>query len=135
MVGRGDSVPPSHPVSQYWSNVRDGVAALNIDINVLASGELRKMMQDAGFVNVTEETIRIPLGIWPENELLKTVGLYWRTILVDGIQAIAMGPLTRGLRWTPEAVELFLVRVRQAYLEDTRNMYMPLHILCGQKPA
>lgn len=135
MVGRGDSVPPSHPVSQYWSKVRDGVAALNIDINVLASGELRKMMQDAGFVNVTEETIRIPLGIWPENELLKTVGLYWRTILVDGIQAIAMGPLTRGLRWTPEAVELFLVRVRQAYLEDTRNMYMPLHILCGQKPA
>ncbi|KAK0390825.1 hypothetical protein NLU13_0328 [Sarocladium strictum] len=123
------------PIAQYWSSIREGLSTLGVDSDIIASGELPAMMREAGFVNVKEQVIKIPLGTWPEGQVLKTVGLYWRTILLDGLQAIGMGPLTRGLRWSPEAVELFLVQVRRAYLEDTTGMYMPFHIICGQKPA
>jgi uncharacterized membrane protein len=54
------------------------------------------MMHDAGFVNVTTRTFNIPIGMWPKNLELKMVGLYWRTILFDGAQPIALGPLTGG---------------------------------------
>ena len=93
-------------------------------------------MREAGFVNVTERTLHIPIGTWPKNKVLKTVGLYWRTILMDGIQAIALGPLTRGLKWNIADVEAFLISVRKAYLEcNPLLMYMRLRIIYAQKPS
>jgi len=62
------------------------------------------------------------------------VGLYWRTILVMGLHPIAIGPLTRGLGWSAEQVEVFIVGVRKAYMEGAVHSHMPLHIICGQKP-
>lgn len=91
-------------------------------------------MQEAGFTSVTERVFRVPIGIWPKNWVLKAVGLYWRTILLDGLQAIALGPLTRGLGWNREQVEVFLMDVRSAYHDNVAFMYMPLHIVYAQKP-
>ena len=93
------------------------------------------MMSDVGLTNITEREFHVPIGTWPKNKVLKTVGLYWRTILLDGLQAIALGPLTRGLRWNREQVELFLMEVRRAYHDNTALMYMPLRIVYAQKPT
>lgn len=91
-------------------------------------------MREAGFVNVTERVFHVPLGTWPRNKVLKTVGLYWRTILTDGLQAIALGPLTRGLGWDRESVEVLLMNVRRAYNDNSALLYMPMHMVYGQKP-
>lgn len=128
-------MPPSHPVAQYWSFVTQGLTSLGIDFNAAAGDRLPNMMREAGFVNVTEKIFHVPLGTWPRNRVLKTVGMYWRTILLDGLQAIALGPLTRGLLWTPEQIEMFLVSVRRAYHDNAALMYMPLRIMYAQKPA
>ena len=127
-------MPPDHPVAQYWSLINDGLAHLGINFHAAADGRLATMMRDVGFVNVTERVLQIPIGTWAKNKVLKTVGLYWRTILTDGIQAIALGPLTRGCGWSREQVELFLIEVRKAYMDNSMLAYMPLHIVYGQKP-
>ena len=126
--------PQDHPVAQYWSLINEGLTSLGVDFHAAAGGRLANMMREAGFENVTERVLHIPLGTWPKNKILKTVGLYWRTILTDGIQAIALGPLTRGLGWNREQVELFLMSVRRAYTDNSALMYMPLHIIYAQKP-
>ncbi|KAM0256725.1 hypothetical protein ACHAQJ_004792 [Trichoderma viride] len=131
--GNGE-MPPDHPIARYWKHVTEGLAALGIDLNAAADGRLSNMMQEAGFTNVTERVLHVPIGTWPKNKILKTVGLYWRTILLDGIQAIALGPLTRGLGWNREEVELLLMEVRQAYFDDSKLMYMPFHVVYGQRP-
>ncbi len=105
-----------------------------MDLNISSEGRLARMLQDTGFVNVTERVLHVPIGTWPKNKVLKTVGLYWRTILLDGIQAIALGPMTRGLHWKREEVEVFLTSVRTAYQDNAALMYMPLHVLYAQKP-
>ncbi|KAK7426528.1 hypothetical protein QQZ08_006987 [Neonectria magnoliae] len=133
-ASRNGVVPPEHPIAKYWQLVNDGLEALGVNFHAAAGGHLAAMMRDAGFVNVTERVFHVPLGTWPKNKVLKTVGLYWRTILMDGMQAIALGPLTRGLGWDREQVELFLVDVRRAYTNNTMLMYMPCHIIYGQKP-
>lgn len=92
------------------------------------------MLQEAGYVNVTERVFHVPIGTWPKNKVLKTVGLYWRTILLDGLQVIALGPMMRGLNWKREEVEVFLTGVRRAYHDNAALMYMPLHIIYAQKP-
>ena len=128
-------MPADHPVASYWHLIREGLANLGVDFHAASEGKLARMMEDCGFVNVTEKVLHVPIGTWPKNKVLKTVGLYWRTILLDGIQAIALGPLTRGCRWTREQVELFLIQVRRAYHDNSVLMYMPLHIVYAQKPA
>ncbi|GAO15064.1 hypothetical protein UVI_02048740 [Ustilaginoidea virens] len=103
------SVPPEHPVAKFWTLITEGLDALGVDLEISAGGNLPRKMEEAGFTNVTERVFHVPIGTWPKNKVLKTVGLYWRTILLDGLQAIALGPLTRGLRWNREQVEMFLM--------------------------
>lgn len=134
-ASRTRPLAPDHPVVQYWTLINEGLTNLGItNFHGAANGQLAAMMRDVGFVNVTERVLQIPIGTWPKNKVLKTVGLYWRTILVDGMQAIALGPLTRGCGWTQAQVELFLTQVRRAYQDNSMLAYMPLHIVYGQKP-
>lgn len=92
------------------------------------------MMIAAGFINVSVKIFHVPIGLWPKNKVLKLVGLYWRTILIDGLSPIALGPLTRGLKWSREEVEVFLVEVRKAYMEGWVHSHMPCYVIYGQKP-
>ncbi|KAM3517339.1 hypothetical protein MY4038_010315 [Beauveria bassiana] len=124
----------NHEVAQFWSHVSEGLGNLGVDLNISSGGQLTKMLQEAGYVNVTERVFHVPIGTWPKNKVLKTVGLYWRTILLDGLQAIALGPMVRGLNWNREEVEVFLTGVRRAYQDNAALMYMPLHIIYAQKP-
>jgi hypothetical protein len=91
-------------------------------------------MRAAGFVNVTERVFCTPIGPWPKNRQLREVGLYWRAVLMEGLEAIALGPMTRGLGWRREEVEVFLVGVRKAYLEKGTHAWMPFYVVYGQKP-
>jgi hypothetical protein len=126
------SMPPDHAVAQYWAYIRQGLAALGV--NFSATLLLADMMREAGFVNVTTRIFHAPIGVWPKNKVLKAVGLYWRTILIDGLDPIASGPMTRGLKWTKEEVDAWLVQVKKAYMDVWVHSHMPLHIICGQKP-
>ena len=70
-----NTMPVHHPVARFWSYIYQGLAALNIDFwSVLT---LEEKMREAGFVNVTTRIFHVPIGVWPKNKVLKTVGLYW----------------------------------------------------------
>lgn len=92
-------------------------------------------MRDAGFVNVVERVFYTPIGPWPSNRQLREVGLYWRAVLVEGLEAIALGPLTRGSNWKKEEVEVFLASVRKLYFDKNIHSYMPFYVIYGQKPG
>jgi hypothetical protein len=119
-------------VLEYWQLMMEALAQMSVDLFV--SPLLADKMRQAGFVNVVEEILIVPIGSWPKEKHLKTVGLFWKAILLEGIQAIALGPLTRGHGWTKERVELWLVEVRKAYENSRTHMFMPLHVIWGQRP-
>ncbi|OCL11851.1 S-adenosyl-L-methionine-dependent methyltransferase [Glonium stellatum] len=126
------TMAPDNPMALYWDYVRQGL--VNIGVDLLITTKLSQMMRDAGFVNVTERVFYTPIGPWPRNRALREVGLYWRAVLMEGLEAIALGPLTRGLGWRKEEIEVFLVSVRKAYLDRSTHAFMPFHIVYGQKP-
>lgn len=127
-----NSIPTNNLVAEYWALVIAGLSNLGVNFN--ATLLLENMMREAGFVNVSTTLFHVPIGMWPRNRVLKTVGQYWRTILMDGLQPIAMGPFTRGLGWSREQVDVYLVGVRKAYEMGGPHYWMPLHVICGQKP-
>ena len=53
---------------------------------------------------------------------------------MEGLEAIALGPLIKGLGWRKEEVDVFLAGVRKAYLEKSTHSYMPFYVIYGQKP-
>jgi hypothetical protein len=125
------SMAPDNPMVKYWDYVADGLAVNGVDFHL--APQLASFMRDAGFINVTERVFFTPIGPWARNRVMKEVGLYWRAVLMEGLEAIALAPFTRGLGWRREEVEVFLSSVRKAYLDRSTHSYMPFHVVYGQK--
>ena len=58
------------------------------DVDLHAALLLKERIERAGFVNVTERIMKVPLGNWPKNPLLKKVGSYMHAVLYDGLQGM-----------------------------------------------
>jgi hypothetical protein len=74
-------------------------------------------MEEAGFVDVEEHVIKLPVGPWPKDSRLKQVGRLESVNMTQGIQGLTMMLFTRCLQWTPDEVEVFLANVRK----DVKN--------------
>jgi hypothetical protein len=48
--------------------------------------ESEMLMKKAGFVNVTYQTFKVPIGPWPKNPKLKQIGAYNRLAWEDGME-------------------------------------------------
>ncbi|KAG4431839.1 hypothetical protein IFR05_012677 [Cadophora sp. M221] len=128
-----DSTMPEDYLVQEWLKfVAQGLAVLGPDL--LGAVKNAQYLRDAGFVNIEERIFKIPIGTWPKNRTLKMVGFYGRTMIYDGLEGNSLGPFTRGLGWTSEEVQVFLVNVRKALMDSSVHSYLPFHVVFGQKP-
>jgi hypothetical protein len=84
--------------------------------------------------DIEEIVLKLPLGFWPRDRLLKRAGLYWRVAISDGLRNICSRVFTRGLGWTMEAIDVYLVEVRKSLHDASKHVYFPLYIVVGQKP-
>ncbi|GAB7347281.1 hypothetical protein MBLNU459_g3368t2 [Dothideomycetes sp. NU459] len=115
-----------------WTHlVADGLSRAGVNLH--GALEVRARMEAAGFKNITEQVLKVPIGPWPANRLLKKVGMYMHAVIYDGLQGIAMGPLTRALGWTKEEVEVFLPSVRKDLNDPSIHTQYNLHVIYGQK--
>jgi hypothetical protein len=112
--------------------IREALYVMNIDF--FGATKLAGYMRDAGFVNVTERVLKLPIGGWPQNPLLRKAGEYYQAVVLDGLQGIAMRPLTKLKNWSPEAVEVFLPLVRKDIKDPSIHSYMKVYVVYGQKP-
>lgn len=63
---------------------------------------LRARLEKAGFVDVHVRCIKQPLGPWPKDRRLKTVGAMCVLNAETGIEAFGTAPFTRIMGYTPE---------------------------------
>lgn len=127
-----DSITEPYFFGQFMVGLRDGMTALGNDLN--GATKLFKEVDEAGFQNVTELRLKAPIGIWPKDRKLKMAGLYWRTAIMDGLNGLANRSYGKGLQWSREAIEVFLVDVRKSLMDTSKHAYFPLHIVYGRKP-
>lgn len=127
-----DSIPESHAFSKWLEYVRKGLETFGVDL--LNPAKSPERLKDAGFENVTERIFKVPIGTWPKNQTLSKVGLYGQAMCVDGLQGNSMKTFTKGLGWTAEEVELFLVDVRASLKDRKVHSYLTFRVCYGQKP-
>ena len=121
-----------YTVEKFLNLIKEALEVFGV--NLFSMTNNTQYLRDAGFINVEEKVFKIPCGTWPKNKTMKMIGLYLRSVIYDGLQAISLGPLTRGLKWTTDEVELFLVEVRKSLLDASTHSYIPFHVVYGQKP-
>jgi hypothetical protein len=86
-------------------------------------------------LSMSRRRFKVPVGTWPRNRTMKLIGMYMRSVIYDGLQGISMGPFTRGLKWTAQDVEVFLIDVRKSLMNSSTHSYIPFHAVYGQKPV
>lgn len=91
--------------------------------DMLAPRRYKSIMEETGFVNVTEDRLAIPGNAWPRGREQKMLGLWQMTNFLDGIHAVSMTIFTKGLGMTPEEVELLLVDVRKDIKNNGVHFY------------
>lgn len=104
-------------------------------VNIAGPTRYYNMLVEAGYESVTEQIMKLPIGVWPRDKKMKIIGLYNRSVIYDGLQGIAMAPFTRALKWTPEQVEVFLVEMRKGLMDASQHAYFPFYSIYARKPG
>ncbi|AEO64379.1 uncharacterized protein THITE_2041902 [Thermothielavioides terrestris NRRL 8126] len=127
------TLTPSTPYAlrDFISYIAAGVRALGSDVYAVLA--LPDAMRGAGFADVRRATLKLPLGPWPRDPRLRCCGLLTRTVMMEGLRGVSARPLA-ALGWTPLQIEMFLVDVRKALMDESVHVYFELHVVYGKKP-
>ncbi|KAL2880568.1 hypothetical protein SGCOL_003939 [Colletotrichum sp. CLE4] len=128
-----NTMPSTYAPVKMVANIKEALAKLNVKMN--AAELYPAHVAAAGFVNLSHEVKKVPVGPWAKDEDLKKIGEYCCAAIYDGLHAITIGPFTRGLGWTAEEVEIFLIQVRKDLLDRSVHSYVHFHSLAAQKPV
>jgi hypothetical protein len=60
-------------------------------------------------------------------------GLYLKVVIWNGLEAVALGLLMRGLCWQKEKVDAMLVDVRRCLIEGGVHSYLSFQVVYGEK--
>lgn len=108
-----------------------GMAGRSLDVG----RHLKQWYVEAGFVDVQERIFRAPIGPWEEEPGRRDLGHWWVENWKLGLQGFSLALLTRGMDWSPEQVEVFLVSVRKSFEDPTVHAYHNVHVVTGRKPT
>ncbi|KAH7165651.1 S-adenosyl-L-methionine-dependent methyltransferase [Dactylonectria macrodidyma] len=127
------TVTPDMPFSK-WEHVFT-VAGEQMGKTFLASDIIADAMRQAGFQNVNEMRLKLPIGRWPKHETLKIWGTWCRAFLTDGLEGFGLRMMTGVLGWTYEETQAFLADMKRHLMDPKIHGYVEMVVAYGQKPS
>lgn len=103
----------------------DGLDAINRSGR--PAHKLRSYAEAAGFVNIREEKLKMPLGPWPKDPELKQIGMMNLVQMLDGAEAFSLKTL-EAMGWSRSEIEVFLAKVRKEMKAGKFHAYAPLYV-------
>ncbi|KAA8651014.1 hypothetical protein EYZ11_010974 [Aspergillus tanneri] len=97
--------------------------------------KIKGWVEDAGFVNVTEQRFKLPVGSWPRDERLKECGSLLRVNFVEGVDAFTAALYTEVLGWKREEVLVLNEQVRKEAVDGSVHAIFDFLVIIAQKPA
>ncbi|KAL7274171.1 hypothetical protein RUND412_002931 [Rhizina undulata] len=101
--------------------------------HLVAAGHA-KALEDVGCEDVTNKSLKLPIGPWPKGNHEKELGMYWRQNFIDSLEATSLA-LMRSLGWEMQEAERFRVDALAALRNRNYHMYTKLYITYGRKPV
>ena len=98
---------------ETWAKkVTEAFASKGIDLT--SASRYRNHLEAVGFEDIEQQEFFWPVGTWPKDIRLKTLGLWCRDNILGILFAISIVPLTEHQKhsMSPVAIEVLLARVR-----------------------
>lgn len=126
-----DGSEVENALSNFYRRLAEAMLKANLDLNAIT--KTREELISAGFINVRQEVLRMPIGEWMEDPELKKIGKLFEHVVKSAVPDIAMRAIGEGLDgWSWQEVTVLGAQAKQSLGSP---MYFPLHIVTGQKPA
>ncbi|KAF6844218.1 methyltransferase domain-containing protein [Colletotrichum musicola] len=96
--------------------------------------DLKPIVMNAGFVDVTMQRFKWPTNSWPKEWRYKEIGMWNNENIHQGWEGICMAPLTRGLGWSQSEVLVLMAENRKEYDDRNIQAYFSIWSIYGKKP-
>ncbi|KAK2753717.1 hypothetical protein FQN55_000080 [Onygenales sp. PD_40] len=96
--------------------------------------EAKENIEKAGFEDVTEARLKLPIGGWPIDEKLKSLGKWNLIHCEQGIEGWAMALLTRVMKWSYEEVQELVREMKVALRDRKLHGYIEASSVYARKP-
>ncbi|KAB5543100.1 S-adenosyl-L-methionine-dependent methyltransferase [Coniochaeta sp. 2T2.1] len=124
--------PPAHSILTTKTDCQKGVKKIGRD--PLSPLRLNALLEEAGFINVTETRMPIPTSPWPKGKRQKVLGEREMRNLLEIAHGITMAMFTKALGWKEEDVERLLEEVSEELRGGRVHTYIPFVSIWAQKP-
>ncbi|KAK2026878.1 methyltransferase domain-containing protein [Colletotrichum zoysiae] len=99
-----------------------------------AAASYKRMLEEAGFVDVLEKKEKWPFNPWAKDKKHNELGYWTQESALQGIEAISMAAFTRVLNWSPEEARVFCAEVRNEHKKIGVHAYYEVYAVWGRKP-
>ncbi|KJK79708.1 hypothetical protein H634G_05300 [Metarhizium anisopliae BRIP 53293] len=131
----GNGMPDSPSALEEWSNLyMTGLETLGRNGRIDGAA-IRQTIEDVGFTNVEEKTIRLYMSPWMP-EYYKREGARWLNMcFTRGVEGMSLWPMIIGLGMREDEVRGICERAIYESLEMRLRTYFNAHIWLARKPS
>ncbi|CZS99478.1 related to methyltransferase [Rhynchosporium agropyri] len=134
-----DFLSPDHSLEgsalATWANkVKAAFGSRGIDLT--SASRCTNDLETAGFEDIHQKEFIWPVGRWPRDPKLKSLGSWCKENILDMLFAMSIVPFTEHYQqsMSVEEVELLLVQVRKDLQNPEMHAYLQIVIVYGRKP-
>jgi hypothetical protein len=121
---RCDDGPVPAVVQNWYHHLEDATTRGSKPIALMS--HTRQLLHAQGFVDINELVVPLPLNSWPADPHGTEVGRWHNVGMVDGLEALSLGPFTRCFLWPASDVRRFCKEVATAISNKQNHLYQNL---------
>ncbi|KAF5006273.1 hypothetical protein FDECE_7339 [Fusarium decemcellulare] len=126
-----DTIPQDWPLKRFTEYLVQAFAQFETNAHAAVFGG--QYLEQAGFVNIKHNYIKLPYGTWPKDKIMRLVGMYYRTACEEFFPAVGALHFPK-MGWDKTEMELFFAECRQSMRDPRVHAYGKMHFWSGQKP-
>jgi len=126
------SVPEDNILKQWCLDLFEATDKIGKTCRVTPN--IKKWMEDAGFVNIKQTWYKLPIGTWPKNAIDKEIGAFNLVNMLDATEGFTMALYTRVLGKSVEETTQAIKDIKKNLKNKSFHMYFQSVVTYGQKP-
>lgn len=96
------SLPPDSALNHWWKLISEATERATRPLHL---PDTRHKLSALGFVDITEQIIKVPVNPWPNDPHMKDIGRWFNLGMNQGIEGGTLAPLMRVLEWSRKDVD------------------------------
>ncbi|KZF23510.1 S-adenosyl-L-methionine-dependent methyltransferase [Xylona heveae TC161] len=124
-------LPENSEINKWQKQINAGTASFGKPLNVIE--DLANKLKAAGFVDVHEDILKIPIGAWPKDKNLKLIGQFMQLHAIESVEPLTLALFTRVLGWTELECQVLIGKVQEEFKTSRKQLFVYTHFITGRK--